>query len=326
MKRALAIVALCAGLAFLIWLLAQADWPALQATLQTVSMVGFASILCIYPLAIWLDALTWAPYFRELRSGVHWIAQLWKAQVVADAVLYITPFGAAGSEATKAFILKHRHGVSYSDATASLISLQLLLAIAQIPFILIGVVIIVQKQVLSAEWQQGLAVTTAVITLFMGLLMLALHKRWLQSVLLSFKTPENSNRIAKLLAGLENVEVQISTILHEPLRFFKTLFWAFANWLCFGFEMWLISRVLGKSISFADAWAIETLVSLARAATFFVPAHLGAQDGATSFAFKAFYADPTFGIAVALVRRAREIIWALIALPLGLADIRKRSA
>jgi glycosyltransferase 2 family protein len=326
MKKSLALFALAAGFGFLIWLLAQADWAVLKTTLQTISVAGFASILCVYPVAIWLDALTWSPYFREMRAGVRWIAQLWKAQVVADAVLYITPFGAAGSEATKAFILKRRHGVSYSDATASLVSLQLLLAIAQIPFILIGMAILVRKQVLPGDWQQGLLIATVVITLFMILLMTALHKRWLQSFVLSIKTPENSGRVARFVAGLENVEQQISSILHHPARFFMTLLWAFANWACFAFEMWLIARVLGKPISFADAWAIETLVSLARAATFFVPAHLGAQDGATSFAFKAFYSDPTFGIAVALVRRARELIWALIALPFGLADIRSSSA
>jgi glycosyltransferase 2 family protein len=324
MKRALALLALAAGVALMAWLLAQADWQALRTTLKSVSAVGFASILCVYPLAIWLDALTWQPYFRELRSGIRWTMQLWRTQVVADAVLYITPLGAAGSEATKAFLLKHRHGVSYSDATASLISLQLLLALAQVPFLIIGMAVLLHKKVLSPDWQNGLVSATVIICLFMLLVMTALHKRWLNPVILSFNTPENSAKIAKLLAGLENVEAQIATILHEPRRFLTTLLWAFANWACFAFEIWLIARVLGKPISFADAWAIETLVSLARAATFFVPAHLGAQDGATSFAFKIFYGDPTFGIAVALVRRARELIWALIALPFGFADLRKR--
>jgi glycosyltransferase 2 family protein len=324
MKRALALLALLAGLALMLWLLAEADWQALHETLKNISAAGFASILCVYPLAIWLDALTWQPYFRELRSGAHWTAQLWKAQVVADAVLYITPLGAAGSEATKAYILKHRHNISYSDAMASLISLQLLLALAQVPFLMIGLAVMLHKHVLPPVWQNALVGATAVICLFMLLLMTALHKRWLNPAILAFKTPENNAKIAKLLAALENVEAQIATILHAPKRFLKTLLCAFANWACFAFEMWLIARVLGKSISFADAWAIETLVSLARAATFFVPAHLGAQDGATSFAFRIFYGDPTFGIAVALLRRARELAWALISLPFGFADMRKR--
>ncbi len=316
LKRWSAVIALLAGLALMAWLLSHADWQALRETLKNISLVGFASLLCIYPVAIWFDALTWQPYFRILHTGWRWIAQLWKAQVIADAVLYITPLGAAGSEATKALILNRKHGISYSDATASLVSLQLLLALAQVPFIIIGMAVMVHKQVLSDEWQHGLIIATSVITVFMALLMLAVHRRWLRGLLEKFD--ENS----PWRKGLANVELQLSTILNQPKRFFATLAYAFVNWMCFAFEMWLMARLLGHSISFADAWAIETLVSLARAATFFIPAHLGAQDGATSFAFKAFYGDPTFGIAVALLRRARELVWALIALPLGFGDIR----
>jgi glycosyltransferase 2 family protein len=315
-KRLSAVLALLAGLALMAWLLSHADWQALRQTLKSISLAGFASLLCIYPVAIWFDALTWQPYFRMTRDGWRWLAQLWKAQVIADAVLYITPLGAAGSEATKALILNRKHEISYSDAAASLVSLQLLLAVAQVPFIIIGMSVMVHKQVLSDDWQRGLIVAISVITLFMTLLMLAVHYRWLRRVLDRF------GEDSRWRTGLANIELQLSTIVNQPKRFFATLVYAFINWVCFAFEMWLMALLLGQPISFADAWAIETLVSLARAATFFIPAHLGAQDGATSFAFKAFYGDPTFGIAVALLRRARELVWALVALPMSLSDIR----
>jgi glycosyltransferase 2 family protein len=322
MKRMYAAVALATGLALLLWLLAQADWQALRETFKTLSLIGFASLLSVYPVAIWLDALTWQPYFRVVQNGWRWVAQLWKAQVIADAVLYITPFGVVGSEATKALFLNRKHGISYSDAVASLISLQLLLAIAQVPFIIIGMAVMVHKQVLPPEWQSGLVIATSTIAVFMLLLMVAVHRRWLRQLLITIVGPTPDTESSRLVAGLEKIELQLSTIIAQPAQFFATVAYAFANWICFAFEMWLLARVLGKPVSFADAWAIETLVSLARAATFFIPAHLGAQDGATSFAYKVFYADPTFGIAVALVRRARELVWVLIALPLGLAEIR----
>ncbi len=315
-KRLSAVVALFTGLALMAWLLSHADWQALHETLKSVSFVGFASLLCIYPVAIWFDALTWQPYFRIVQNGRHWVAQLWKTQVIADAVLYITPIGVAGSEATKALILHRKHSISYSDATASLVSLQLLLAVAQVPFIITGMAVMMYKQVLPDEWLRGLVIAVSVITVFMALLILAVHRRWLKGLLARF---DDSSQWQK---GLARVELQLSTILNQQKRFFATLVYAFINWICFAFEMWLMARLLGQPISFADAWAIETLVSLARAATFFIPAHLGAQDGATSFAFKVFYGDPTFGIAVALLRRARELLWALIALPLGYSDIR----
>jgi glycosyltransferase 2 family protein len=322
-KRLVTFLALVGGISLMIWLIMQADWPALTHTLRTISLMGFATIIAVYPLAIWLDALTWQPYFKPMKKGWRWLAELWKAQIIADAVLYITPLGVAGSEASKALILHRKHGISYSDATASLIGLQLLLALAQVPFIIIGMAVMVYKQVLPGEWQRGLIIATLVIALFMALLMLAIHKRWLQKWPQKIGRWKQSEKWMQLAAGLQNVEQQLATIMQNPKQFAATLLYAFANWACFAFEMWLIARVLGKPISFADAWAIETLVSMARAATFFIPAHLGAQDGATSFAFKIFYAEPTFGIAVALVRRARELCWVCISMIFGLADFRR---
>jgi glycosyltransferase 2 family protein len=315
MKRLSGLLMLALGLALMVWLLMQADWQALRDTLKSISPLGFATLLCIYPVAIWLDALTWQPYFRMIKKDWQWTLQLWKVQVVADAVQYITPLGAAGSEATKALILNRKHGIGYSDAAASLVSLQLLLAVAQLPFVFIGMAVMLQKNILPPQWRTGLILATSVITLFMLMLMLAVHKRWLRRLLDTFKP-------SRLRDGLTNVEEQLSTILSNPKRFCVTLAFAFANWACFAIEMWAIAYLLGHPISLADAWAIETLVSLARAATFFIPAHLGAQDGATSFAFKIFYSDPTLGLAVALLRRARELIWAIIALPLGFGDVR----
>jgi glycosyltransferase 2 family protein len=315
MKRIGAGAALLLGIGLMAWLLAQADWAGLRDALRSLSLPGFAIIISIYPLAIWLDALTWQPYLRSAKSTLRWTATLWRTQVVADAVMYITPLGVAGSEASKAIILNRRHSITYSDATASLIGLQLLLAIAQVPFLIIGVTVLIYKNVLPDDWRGGLVAATLAISLFMALIMMALHKRWLQH------WPQKLGE-HKLAAALERIEDQLSAIMHDKTRFLKTLLYAFANWVCFALEIWVIAWALGKPISFADAWAIETLVSLARAATFFIPGHIGAQDGATSFAFKLLYADPTFGLAVALVRRARELIWSLIALPLGLGDMR----
>jgi glycosyltransferase 2 family protein len=314
-KRLSGFFMLALGLALMVWLLIQADWQALSDTLKSLSPLGFATLLCIYPVAIWFDSLTWLPYLRSAPNNWLWLSRLWKAQVIADAVQYITPLGMAGSEATKALILNRKYGISYSDATASLVGLQLLLALAQLPFIFIGMAVMLHKNILPPQWQYGLIIATLLIALFTVLLMLAVHKRWLRNMVANLKS-------TRLRDGLTNVESQLATIAGDIPRFCKTFMFAFANWACFAVEIWAMAYLLGHPISFADAWAIETLISLARAATFFIPANLGAQDGATSFAFKIFYQDPTLGIAIALLRRGRELIWALIALPLGFADVR----
>jgi glycosyltransferase 2 family protein len=57
---------------------------------------------------------------------------------------------------------------------------------------------------------------------------------------------------------------------------------------------------------------------LVRTVTFFIPAGLGTQEGAFLIGVGALTGVPSAGVATALVRRARDLIW--IALSLVLAS------
>ena len=46
-----------------------------------------------------------------------------------------------------------------------------------------------------------------------------------------------------------------------------------------------------------------------RSGTFFIPASIGAQEGAFLLVYTAITGSPSLGIAVALVRRLREVLW-----------------
>jgi glycosyltransferase 2 family protein len=321
-KRWFTALAMLLGIALMVWILAQADWAQLLSAIRNLSPVAIVAILLVYPLAALLDALLWMIWLRGIRPGPRWALQLWRAQLFGDAMQIVTPFGIAGSEAAKAVLLKQRHALPLADASASLAMVQVVLAIAQVPFLVIGFALLQKADVLSARWSQGLLIACTVIAVFMALVMIALHQRWLRH--LPRLKDAGSDRSA-FVSGLAEMEAQMSRLLHDWFKFALSLLLAFGNWTLFALEIWVMARALGKPVSFADAWAIEALISLARAATFFIPGHIGAQDGATSFAFKAFYMDPTTGVAIALVRRARELFWALASLPMNLDGWRKRS-
>jgi len=54
---------------------------------------------------------------------------------------------------------------------------------------------------------------------------------------------------------------------------------------------------------------IEAAAQMVRAATFFIPSSLGAQEGAFLFMVSALTGSPPLGIAVAVIRRFRELVW-----------------
>ena len=58
-----------------------------------------------------------------------------------------------------------------------------------------------------------------------------------------------------------------------------------------------------------DAWIIESVAQMVRTGTFFIPASIGAQEGAFMVISGAITGSPSLGLAVGIVRRLREIIW-----------------
>ena len=54
---------------------------------------------------------------------------------------------------------------------------------------------------------------------------------------------------------------------------------------------------------------IECMVQLVRTITFFIPAGLGTQEGAFLIGVGVLTGAPSAGVATALVRRFRDLIW-----------------
>lgn len=64
---------------------------------------------------------------------------------------------------------------------------------------------------------------------------------------------------------------------------------------------------------------IECMVQLVRTVTFFIPAGLGTQEGAFLLGVGALTGVPSAGVATAVIRRGRDLLW--IALSLSLAPM-----
>jgi hypothetical protein len=81
------------------------------------------------------------------------------------------------------------------------------------------------------------------------------------------------------------------------------------GWLVGTVEAFLILAALGLPVSLVVATVIEALGSGVRFATFFVPASLGALEGANAGAFGALGWAASAGLAFSVVRRARQAVW-----------------
>ncbi len=121
----------------------------------------------------------------------------------------------------------------------------------------------------------------------------------------------------RLAGRIESAYLLIREIDDRFLRFYTqyrayftaSLAVGFINWLLGVVEIYYVMRFLGHPVSLMDAWIIEAMAQLVRAGTFFIPANIGAQEGIFVLICSAITGNPAMGLAVAMIRRAREIVW-----------------
>ena len=100
-------------------------------------------------------------------------------------------------------------------------------------------------------------------------------------------------------------------------RFALALALAFSNWCVGALGVFVTMRFLAVEISVADAWILESFTQLVRAGTFFIPASIGAQEGVYVLVAGALTGNAAAGLAAALIRRGRDLLWVAAGLAIG---------
>jgi len=311
------LLSLVGGAALFAWILHDSDLAAVTAILSRIGWRGVAAILAVFSAGFAADVVSWLLMFRTLPATGVWLWRIWLVQMVGEALNVLTPFGSFGGEPFKALLLKRHYGVSYTEGSASLLLIQTVNSLAQVPFLLVAVGLLVHRHLLPATLEQIILAASLVISGFMVLVLVALHSRLLAALHARLER-SRWRRFDSALRVLEDIEGRLFFFVREsPKRFAVSFALAFSTWMAGAVEMMIIFHVLGHPISFTDAWMVEGIVSIARSVSFFIPAHLGIQDGAIALLAGALTGAPDVGIAVALARRARELGWSLIGLGIG---------
>lgn len=81
-------------------------------------------------------------------------------------------------------------------------------------------------------------------------------------------------------------------------------------------EIWLAARFIGLEVSAGAVLFAGAMTTLFSVALFFVPGQMGAFEGGLAFAFSLIGLPATAGLSVALIRRGRQLVVALIGLGL----------
>lgn len=316
--KLLKLITLAGGLALFIWLLMDVDLATVGRNIVHIGLPGGLAIVLAFSVGFFADVGSWLLMFRSIAISRLWAWRLLLVQMVGEALNVITPFGSLGGEPFKALLLKRHYDVSYREGTASLLLIQTVNSLAMAPFIITGAVLMLGRGLLPPVAEKAVLIAALWITGFMIVVYAALHLRALVALHQRLGRSRWAESLGRGLQVMKDIEEHLFYFVrHTPVRFAVSYVLAFLNWLFGAVEIYLIFLFLGHPISFADAWTVEAAVVLVRAATFFVPGHLGVQDGAIALMGQALTGSPEIGLTVALLRRGRELVWTGVGLAIG---------
>jgi putative membrane protein len=130
------------------------------------------------------------------------------------------------------------------------------------------------------------------------------------------------------LSKLDGVRLdrEIDTLMRRPGLLASAFAWQLSGYMLGALEVYWALAFFGHLVSIASALAVEALTQAVRHAAFFLPAGLGVQEAAIMVLAQMAGADRQAAIALALVKRMREVLFGCIALAgWQLAEMRRNS-
>jgi hypothetical protein len=227
------------------------------------------------------------------------------AFLAGDAVGSITPLGLLASEPTK--ILLARHDLATRDSVASLATENLIYGASILTMLAVAVGVVLATVPLPTAWRLGIA--AALLAAFAGALV----------VLRLLRGTWDDRRGARPRWRARLAELRVAVLgfsAGHPARL----------WRAFGLEM--VFHVLGtlevfltlqwlipdSAPSFTQAIAFEGLNRVVTVVFKFVPFRIGVDEALSGAVAPALAVAPAAGVALAVVRKVRNMFWSAIGL------------
>ena len=274
---------------------------------SAVARAGFGGfgLLCLYGLS--MSPLLAAAWFVLLRGGSGYFGIFVWARMIREAASDLLPFSHIGGIAlgARAAIL---HRVPAPLAFASTIVDVTTELLAQIAFIALGLGILSKHAPptpLSASLGKFVLIGLAT-AVFAGAVLLALQR---------YGHRLTGQIAARLLpraaAHTDAVGAQLDAIHATRSRVALSCAVHLAAWIASGAGTWIAFRLMGARVDPLSAIAVEAFVGAARSAAVLVPGGLGVQEASYALLAPLLGVGPEFGLAVSLLKRARDIVLGL---------------
>ena len=312
MKTALRWILLFLGLGLFGWFIHRAGPAEIFAN---VSRLGWLAPVVVMPYFVVYIVDTWGWYlafgsYAGVRPG---FLTLFRVRWSGESINNVIPSAYVGGEALKVYLL-HKRGFSGMAASTSVVASKTCQVLAQVAFIGLGALAAMNHLPAGSGAQTGMLLIT--LTAFgVVVLLFLLQRRGMFSSLHALLT-RFSMRIKafeKHQPNLRKLDDQVYAFYHrDRIRFFQTTTVFLLGWLADALEIYVVCHLLGLPLSWTEAIAIESFISVAKALGIFVPAALGVQESGVVLLFQIFGLPAPIGVSYAIIRRGRELFFVLV--------------
>lgn len=308
MKRITAI-ALAAGLALFITLLVWRGWPAVQALFDRAQLrIGWVALYYAAPLLC--ATASWRWLFMPGR-GPKWHTAA-HVTWVGLAVNWLMPVAQVGGEVVKVWLLARRR-TSTDAAFASVVVDKTLQVATQVVFTIVGLALFLAER---TQYELVIGIVTGMGLLAVGAgLFYRMQRRGLFAMVARLAEKfVSAARAEQIKANATDVDEQVRATYRRRGRLAAAAALRMTFRLVMVGEVVLAAWMLDLDLTLGEALVIESLIQAVRAGAFLIPGGLGAQDGALVLLGVSLGLSSEGALAIALCKRARELMVGLPAL------------
>jgi putative membrane protein len=294
------IVALIVGFALAVFLIVHIGFAQVFEAAASVGWGGFGLILLSALPIIFFLGLAW-------RTLVGPLAPLWvffASRQLRDSATDLLPFTQIGGVVigARAGILGGVPSVTAYSSSMVDITCEIM---AQAAFTVLGLLIgltTLRASPQMAPYANGVILGTV-------LLVPAI----IAFVVLQRKGSKLATKIAaqflpNAVAHTEQFTAHLEVLYRQPVKLAVCSTFHLLAWIASAAWLWVIFALCGAKISLMDCIAIESLLAALRAIMVFVPASIGVQEAGYAAMAQVFGLGPEVGLAVSLLKRARDVI------------------
>jgi uncharacterized protein (TIRG00374 family) len=294
----------------------------LRAALATLAQLSLSNLLLLAAVNLGVLATFSGRWWLLLRvQGQH--VPYWRLlgyRVTAFSISYFSPGSHFGGEPYQVYAATRWHGVPTAVSIAAVTIDKLLEMLINFAVLVGGVVALLTLREGLAPWieQQMVLYSLLLLAMPFSLLMALWRGRHPLTRLVALtgkliQRPLTEHTWAQALYQSETQAIWLCR--QHPRVLALALLVTLLTWVGVIGEFWLLTRMLGLSLS--PLQAMTSLVAARIAILLPVPAGLGALEASQVIAMQSLGVDPSMGMAIALVIRARDVILGLTGLALG---------